>query len=86
MGAKNSATPAHFIQSPRLMPRRKKRPKTNKESPNCQETSLRTILSSTNQDHKKEEQHALKDSLPRLPKKKGLAQWVSHGSIVEEQF
>ena len=86
MGAKNSATPAHFIQSPRLMPRRKKHPKTNKESLSCQETSLRTILSSTNQDHKKEEQHNLKDSLPRLPKKKGLAQWVSHGSIVEEQF
>ena len=68
------------------MPKRKKRPRMNKESPNCQETSPRTILSSANRDHKKEEQHAFKDSLSEHPKKKGLTQWVSHGSMVEEQF
>ena len=48
MGSKNSATPAHFIQSPRPMPRRKKCPMMNKESPNFQETSPKTILSSAN--------------------------------------
>ena len=68
------------------MPRRKKRLRMNKESPNCQETSLRTILSSANRDHKKEEQHAFKDSLPGHPKKKGLTEWVSHRNMVEEQF
>ena len=69
VGSKNSTTLAHFIQSPRPMPRRKKCPRMNKESPNCQETSPRTILSSANRDHK-EERHALKDGLPGHPKKK----------------
>ena len=86
VGPKNSATPAHFIWSPRPMPRRKKRLKMNKENPNCQETSPRTILSSANRDHKKEGQHAIKDSLPGHPKKKELTQWASHGSMMEEQF
>ena len=70
MGSKNSVAPAQFIQSPRPMPRRKKCPRMNKESPNCQETLPRTILSSANQDHKKEERHAFKDSLPGHLKKK----------------
>ena len=86
VGSKNSATLAHFIQSPRPMPRRKKCPRMNKESPNCQETSPRTILSSASQDHKKEKQHAVKDSLPGHPMKKGLTQWDSHRSMVEKQF
>ena len=70
MGSKNSTASAHFIQSPRPMPRRKKYPKINKESPNSQETSSRTILSSANRDHKKEGRHAFKDSLSGHPKKK----------------
>ena len=86
MGSKNSAALTHFIQSPRPMSRRKKGPRMNKGSPNCQETSPRTVLSSANQDHKKKEQSAFKDSLPRHPKKKRLTQWVSHESMVEEQF
>ena len=69
MGSKNSTTPTHFIQSSRPTPRRKKCPRMNKESPNCQETSPRTILSSANRDHKKEERHAIKGSLPGYPKK-----------------
>ena len=32
---KNLAIPAHFISSPRPMPRRKKCPRTNEEGPNC---------------------------------------------------
>ena len=43
-------------------------------------------MSSANRNCKKEERHALKDSLPGRPKKKGLTQWASHGSMVEEQF
>ena len=70
VGSKNSATWAHFILSLRPMSRRKKRPRTNKESPICQETSPRTILSSANRDHKKEERHAIKGSLPGHPKEK----------------
>ena len=37
-------TPAHFILSQRPTPKRKKWPRTNKESPNSLETLLRTIL------------------------------------------
>ena len=68
------------------MLRRKKHPRMNYESPSCQKTSLRKILSSANRNHKKEERHALKDSLPECPKQKGLTQWASHVSMVEEQF
>ena len=70
VGSKNSATSAHFIQSPRPMSRRKKHPRMDKKSPNCQETLPRTILSLANQDRKKEGRHALKDSLSGHPKKK----------------
>ena len=86
VGSKNSAAPTHFIQGLRSMSRRKKRPRMNKKSPTCQETSLRTILSSANGNHKKEERHAFKDNLPGHPKQKGLTQWANHGSMVEEQF
>ena len=74
VGPKNLVTPAHFISSPRPMPRRKKHPRMNYESPSCQKTSLRTILSLANRNHKKEKRHALKDSLPGRPKQKGLTQ------------
>ena len=86
VGTKILETPAHFISSPRPTPKRKKCPRTNKEGPNCQETSPRTILSSANRNHKKEEWHALKDSFPGRPKQKGPTQKVNHGSMVEEQF
>ena len=86
VGSKNSATSAHFIQSPRPTPRRKKHPRINKESPCCQEASPRTILSSANRNREKEERHALKDNLPKRPKQKGLTQWASHGSMAEERF
>ena len=45
---KNLATLAHFISSPRPTPRRKKCPRMNEKSPNCQETLPRTILSLAN--------------------------------------
>ena len=86
MGPKDLATPAHFISSPESMLRRKKCLRTNKEVPNCQETLPRTILSSANRGHGRIKRHALEDSLPGHPKQKGLTQWVSHGSMVEEQF
>ena len=86
VGSKNLATPTHFIQDPRPMPRRKKHPRMNKESPSRQETSSRTILSSANRNRGKEEQHALKDNLLRRPKQRGLTQWANHESMAEEQF
>ena len=86
VGSKNPAAPTHFIQGPRPMPRRKKHPRMYKESPSCQEILPRTILSLASQNRKKEEWHALKDSLPGRPKQKGLTQWASHGCKVEEQF
>ena len=75
MESKNSAAPAHFIQGLRHMPRRKKHPRMNKESPSCQEGN-----------HKKEKRHAFKDNLLGHPKQKRLTQWASHGSMVEEKF
>ena len=86
VGPKDLATPAHFISSPKPMPRRKKCPRTNKEVLNCQETLLRTILSSVNRGHGRIKRHTLEDSLPGHPKQKGLTQWASHGCMVEEQF
>ena len=70
VGPKNLATPAHFISSPRPMPRRKKCLRTNEEGPNCQKTLSRTILFSGNQDHRRRKRHATKGSLPERPKGK----------------
>ena len=70
VGSKNLATLAHFILSPRPMPRKKECPRTNKESPNCRKVSLRTILFSANRDHRREKQHAIKGRLTEHPKKK----------------
>ena len=63
VGSKNLATSAHFILSPRPMPRKKKCPRTNEESPNCQAASSRTILSSASQDCGGEERHATEGML-----------------------
>ena len=51
VGPKDLGTPAHFISSPRLMPRRKKCPRTNKGNPNCQDILSKTTLSSADQNH-----------------------------------
>ena len=70
MGQKNLATPAHFILSSKPMPRKKKYPRTNKESPNCQAVLPRTILSSASRDYGGEEWHATESILAEHPKKK----------------
>ena len=70
VGPKNLATPAHFILSSRPIPRKKKYPRTNKESPNCQAVSPRTILSSASRDYGGEEWHATESMLAEHPKKK----------------
>ena len=57
MGPKDLGTPAHFISSPRSIPRRKKCPRTNKRNPNCQDILPRTTLSSTDQNHGREKRH-----------------------------
>ena len=75
MGSKNLATPAHFILSPRPAPRKKKCPRTNEESPNCQAASSRTILSLANPDYRGEERHAVKGRLAEYPKKKDKYYW-----------
>ena len=49
VGPKNLTTPARYILGPRPAPRREKRPRTDKESPNGLETLLRTILLSASQ-------------------------------------
>ena len=67
---KDLATSAHFISSPRPMPRRKKCPRTNEEGPNCQEALLRTILFSATRDHGRRKRYATKGSLPERPKGK----------------
>ena len=62
------ATSAHFISNPWPMPRRKKCPRTNKESPDCQDVLLRTTLSSANQDRRREKRHVTKGSRLECPK------------------
>ena len=70
VGSKNLTTPAHFILGLRPTPRKKKCPKMNEESPNCQAASPRTILSLANRDYRGEERHAIKGRLAKHPKKK----------------
>ena len=79
-GVKELSSPGPLHTRP--MPRRKKHPRMNKESPSCQETSSRTILSSANRKRKKKKRHALKDSLPGHPKQKStntVSQSWEHG-------
>ena len=71
-GAQELSSPGPLHTGPKAHAEEKKRPRMSKENPSCQETSPRTILSSANRNHKKEEWHALKDSLPGRPKQKGL--------------
>ena len=80
VGSKNSATPAHSILSPRPTPRKKKCPRTNEESPNFQAASLRTILSSANQDYRGEERHAIKGRLAEHPKKMDKYRGLARGA------
>ena len=70
MGSKNLATTAHFILSLRPTSRKKKCPRTNEESTNCQAALPRTIPSSANRDYKGEERHTIKGRLVEHPKKK----------------
>ena len=70
VGPKGLATPAHLISSPRPTSRKKKRLRTNKEGPNCWETSPRTTLSLASQGHERRKWHTPKDSPPRRPKQK----------------
>ena len=67
VGPKELATPAHFISSPWPMPRKKKCPRMNKESPDCQDMLSRTTLSLVDQDHEKGRCHATKGSLLEHP-------------------
>ena len=68
VGPKDLETSAHFISNPWLMLRRKKCPRTNEESPNCQDMLPRITLSSADRDHEKEKHHATKGSLLEHPK------------------
>ena len=74
------ATPTRFILRPRPTLRRKKCPRTNEESPYCQETSPRTILFSANRDHRREKRHAVKGSLPEHPKKNDKYSRIAMGA------
>ena len=67
VGPKELATLAHFISSPWPMPRKKKCPKMNKESPDRQDMLLRTTLSSANRDHERGKYHATEGSLLEHP-------------------
>ena len=70
VGPKDLATPVHFISSPWPIPRRKKCPRKDKESPDCQDILPRITLSSANQDHGRGKRHVTKGSLLEHPKGK----------------
>ena len=61
-GVKGSGTPAHFISSPRPMPRRKKCPRMNKGNPDCQDILPRMTLSSADQNQGKGKRHVARGS------------------------
>ena len=68
VGPKDLRTPTHFISSPRLMPGRKKCPRTNKGNPDCQDILPRTTLSSADQNHGRGKRHAARGSPLKHPK------------------
>ena len=74
-GVKKFGHLAHFILSLKPTPRKKKCPRTNEESSNCQVASSRTILSLANPDYRGEERHAVKGRLAEYPKKKDKYYW-----------
>ena len=57
MGPKDLGDLAHYISSPRLMPRRRKCLRTNKGNLDCQDILLRTTLSFADQNHGKGKRH-----------------------------
>ena len=80
MGPKDLATPTYFISSPRPTLRRKKCSRTNEESPNGLETSLRMIPFSAIPDPRREERHAIEGSFPERPKKKDKYSKIAMGA------
>ena len=68
MGPKGLKTPAHFISSPRPMPKRKNCPMTNEWNPDYKNTLLRTTLSSADQNHKRGRRHIASGSPLEDPK------------------
>ena len=68
VGPKGLETSAHFISSPRPMPRRKKCPRMNEGNPNSQDILLRTTLSLADQNHRKGRRHVTKGSPFKDPK------------------
>ena len=68
VGPKDLETSAHFISNPWLMLRRKKCPRTNEESPNCQDMLPRITLSSADRDHGRGKHHVARGSPFEHPK------------------
>ena len=68
MGPKDLGTPAHFISSPRPMPRRKKCPRTNKGNPDYQDILPRTTLFAVDQNHRRGRCHIARGSPLKDPK------------------
>ena len=70
VGPKNLTTPARFILGPRPAPRREKRPRTDKESPNDLETLLRMILLSASQIPREENSTLAKAASQSAPRRR----------------
>ena len=68
MGPKDPGTPAHFISSPRSIPRRKKCPRMNKRNLDCQDILPKMTLSSTDQNHGREKRHVARGNPFEHPK------------------
>ena len=85
MGLKELAASAHFISSPWPMPRKKKCPRMNKESLDCQDVLPRTTLSSADQDHERGRCHATKGSLLEGPNGRPKRRGSAIGGMAEKQ-
>ena len=86
MGPKDLGTPAHLISSPRPRPRRKKRPRMNKEGPKLLRgiAEDRPVLSELVSWKEKAAHHPKQPS--QSSQTMGPTQGDSYGGMVEEQL
>ena len=85
-GVKKFGHPAHFILSLRPTPRKKKCPMMNKESPKLPSSIVEDnpVLGQPRLWRGRAACH--RRHARRASQEKGQVLWVSHGSLVEEQF
>ena len=86
MGLKDLASPAHFISNPRPTPRKRKRPRMNKEGPKLLGGFAKDNLVLGKLGSQKEKAAHSQRQPSLLSQTKRPTQGDSYGGMVEEQF